>query len=580
MRRGLGRARTRRAPARPPGGGLGARLRSTRRPWPRCWTRCGPGPAMPTSSTTCCSRWSLLPAGPRVAALVRRARAPTAGPAWSADAGWPPSAGRWPRARPLAERPTAGTTPAGRVRGRPSRPGRPGDRRAAGGRRAAPRRLAPWGAADRGPGPHGLARLEAPGSAIDLPDGRWCARHLLVRLHAASRSRRRRHGRAGQPRRVRALPRLLAARGRRAPRPRVGPGLLAVIEQLQGLEVAAGEWERTVLPARVAGYDPRWLDELCLAGEVAWGRLTPRPDGTPADEPVAPEALASTAHPAAGVGARPRLPRPRRWPSSQDPTSRGCWPPSGPTGRSSNRPPVPRPTSSAALRSAGGLLPIRAGLGRRPAGDRGRRRALGPGGPGHRHRRRLLGGALPPLGPPTPAGHAPGTARRSALGRRRALVGTGVGEGRWSLLPEPDVTGTRAARTGRRRRSWPRRWPGSCWPAGASWPGSCGRGSRSGSPGGRWCGPCAGWRPAARSSAGGSWPGSRASSTPRPRRHRLLADVRRDPGRGAVVEVAGADPLNLTGAMLGGARIPSIRDRTVHYRGGVPVASEEVVPTG
>ncbi len=60
----------------------------------------------------------------------------------------------------------------------------------------------------------------------------------------------------------------------------------------------------------------------------------------------------------------------------------------------------------------------------------------------------------------------------------------------------------------------------------------------------------------------------------------LLADVRRDPGRGAEVEVAGADPLNLTGAMLGGARIPSIRDRTVHYRGGVPVASEEVVPAG
>ena len=33
----------------------------------------------------------------------------------------------------------------------------------------------------------GLARLEAVGSAIELPDGRWCARHLLVRIHAASR---------------------------------------------------------------------------------------------------------------------------------------------------------------------------------------------------------------------------------------------------------------------------------------------------------------------------------------------------------------------------------------------------------
>jgi ATP-dependent Lhr-like helicase len=49
----------------------------------------------------------------------------------------------------------------------------------------------------------------------------------------------------------------------------------------------------------------------------------------------------------------------------------------------------------------------------------------------------------------------------------------------------------------------------------------------------------------------------------------LLADVRRDAGQGAEVEVAGADPLNLTGALLGGDRIPSVRHRTVHYRNGV-----------
>jgi hypothetical protein len=34
--------------------------------------------------------------------------------------------------------------------------------------------------------------------------------------------------------------------------------------------------------------------------------------------------------------------------------------------------------------------------------------------------------------------------------------------------------------------------------------------------------------------------------------------------------VAGADPLNLTGALLGGDRIPSVRHRTVRYRNGVP----------
>ena len=53
-------------------------------------------------------------------------------------------------------------------------------------------------------------------------------------------------------------------------------GLLAVIEQLQGFELAAGAFEESVLPARVAGYRPEWLDELCLSGEVAWARLAPR----------------------------------------------------------------------------------------------------------------------------------------------------------------------------------------------------------------------------------------------------------------------------------------------------------------
>ena len=28
------------------------------------------------------------------------------------------------------------------------------------------------------------------------------------------------------------------------------------------------EWEKTILPSRVANYDPRWLDQLCLSGAV------------------------------------------------------------------------------------------------------------------------------------------------------------------------------------------------------------------------------------------------------------------------------------------------------------------------
>jgi ATP-dependent Lhr-like helicase len=49
----------------------------------------------------------------------------------------------------------------------------------------------------------------------------------------------------------------------------------------------------------------------------------------------------------------------------------------------------------------------------------------------------------------------------------------------------------------------------------------------------------------------------------------LLGEVRRDPGRGADVVVAGVDPLNLTGTVLGGVRVPALRSHVVHYRGGV-----------
>jgi ATP-dependent helicase Lhr and Lhr-like helicase len=123
-----------------------------------------------------------------------------------------------------------------------------------------------------------LARLEAAGSAFQLPDGRWCARHLLVRLYRASRNNRRRAVKAAS---IGDFLRALTRWQHVAPgfRHDGRAGLLAAVEQLQGIEAPAGDWESEILPARVSDYDPRWLDELCLAGEVAWGRLTPRPDG-------------------------------------------------------------------------------------------------------------------------------------------------------------------------------------------------------------------------------------------------------------------------------------------------------------
>jgi ATP-dependent Lhr-like helicase len=47
-------------------------------------------------------------------------------------------------------------------------------------------------------------------------------------------------------------------------------GVLRAVEQLAGSAVPASALERLVLPARVEGYQPAWLDELTAAGEILW----------------------------------------------------------------------------------------------------------------------------------------------------------------------------------------------------------------------------------------------------------------------------------------------------------------------
>jgi ATP-dependent Lhr-like helicase len=135
----------------------------------------------------------------------------------------------------------------------------------------------------------GLAVLEAEGFAIR---GRFsgaggaeefCSRRLLTRIHAYTRQRRRREV---EPVTAQDFMRFLlrwqhvAAGSRREGR----FGLLSVIEQLQGFELATGAWERSVLAARVEGYRREWLDELCMSGQACWGRLSVR-DAEPDTEP-------------------------------------------------------------------------------------------------------------------------------------------------------------------------------------------------------------------------------------------------------------------------------------------------------
>jgi ATP-dependent Lhr-like helicase len=48
--------------------------------------------------------------------------------------------------------------------------------------------------------------------------------------------------------------------------------------------------------------------------------------------------------------------------------------------------------------------------------------------------------------------------------------------------------------------------------------------------------------------------------------------IRKQEGSGALVSLSAADPLNLTGIVTPGARVPALTNNRVLYRDGVPVA--------
>jgi ATP-dependent Lhr-like helicase len=126
-----------------------------------------------------------------------------------------------------------------------------------------------------------VARLEGEGfafrghfTAADGPE-EFCARRLLARIHNYTQQRLRREI---EPVTARDFTRFLLRWQHVAPgTQREGRlGVLAVVEQLQGFELPAGAWERDVLASRVEGYRAERLDDLCLSGDVTWGRLSLR----------------------------------------------------------------------------------------------------------------------------------------------------------------------------------------------------------------------------------------------------------------------------------------------------------------
>ncbi|TAN47031.1 MAG: DEAD/DEAH box helicase [Methylococcaceae bacterium] len=142
-----------------------------------------------------------------------------------------------------------------------------------------------------------LLRLESEGFVLrgqfteqgNRPDGvqtpsgpalEWCERSLLARIHRYTINRLRREIEPVTG--VRFMDFLLRwqhvhpehrLQGRNA--------LAAVLEQLEGFEAAAVAWESSILAARLADYDPSWLDGLCQAGRFVWTRLSPSGGQTP-----------------------------------------------------------------------------------------------------------------------------------------------------------------------------------------------------------------------------------------------------------------------------------------------------------
>lgn len=118
----------------------------------------------------------------------------------------------------------------------------------------------------------------APGEPLAHAPEQFCDRRLLMQIH---RQMRQRFRRSIEPATPAQLWQLLSRWQHAWPGTQlVGTsGLLRVLHKLQGFVSGAASFEEEVLPLRLRGYDPSWLDALCLSGEIAWGRLRP---GNPA----------------------------------------------------------------------------------------------------------------------------------------------------------------------------------------------------------------------------------------------------------------------------------------------------------
>jgi ATP-dependent Lhr-like helicase len=136
-----------------------------------------------------------------------------------------------------------------------------------------------------------LLGLEASGSILrgqftmNSPDEiEWCDRRLLARIHRLTVGTLRKQI---QPVNAAQFMHWLLRWQHVAPGTQLlgERGTLEGLQQLQGFEAPANAWEDRILAKRIANYDGKTLDQLCLTGAVGWGRLSTHPSmGDGADQ--------------------------------------------------------------------------------------------------------------------------------------------------------------------------------------------------------------------------------------------------------------------------------------------------------